>query len=76
VVLIDRALNPGEYSFQSTDAKTGLVHINLQKILGNFEANKKNVIRVSLDLNLNSEAEINNQAMPALHQEATITIHK
>jgi hypothetical protein len=76
VVLIDRALSPGEYSFQSTDAKTGLVHINLQKLLGNFEANKKNIIRVSLELNINTQAEINNQALPNLHQDASITINK
>lgn len=76
VVLINRPLNANEFSFEATDARTGLVHVNLKKLLGNFEADKKNVIQVSLDVNINSPAMINNSAMPSLHQEASITINK
>lgn len=76
IVLIDRNLNAGEYSYQPTDARTGLVHINLQKLLGSFEENKKNIIRVSLDVNIKSSGSIQNTEAPALHQEASITINK
>lgn len=76
VVLINRPLNANEFSFQAIDARTGLVHVNLQKLLGNFESDKKNIIQVSLDVAINSPAHINNSAMPALHQEASITINK
>jgi hypothetical protein len=75
VVLIDRVLNSKEFSYEASDDRTGYVHINLAKIVSGFDSNKKNRIRLSLDVNVGAGTIIQNGAIPNLHQEAEITIY-
>lgn len=74
VVLINRALAPGEYTYQPGDERTGLVRINLDKVLGGFEEGKKHVIKVKMDLSLPQGSVINGSPIPQLHQEASTTV--
>ena len=74
VVLIDRILRANEFSYEAIDGRVGLVRINLNKILGGFESNKRHVIKLNLDIRTDSGIIINNGALPSLHQEASITI--
>ena len=77
VVLINRALTAKEFTFQAIDAKTGTVHINLAKLLNNFEPTRKNVIQVSLDVTTPAGTLLRGGAVtPNLHQENSITINK
>ena len=75
VVLIDRVLNSKEFSYEASDDRTGYVHINLAKIVSGFESNKKNRIRLSLDVNVGAGTIIQTGTIPNLHQEAEITIY-
>jgi len=75
VVLIDRELNSEEFSYEAVDERTGLVHINLGKVIDGFEASRKNVIKLSLDVNIEAGTLMNGGNLPDLHQEASITIH-
>ena len=75
VVLIDRILNSKEFSYEPIDEYTGLVHINLGKIINGFESSRKNVIKLSLDVNIEAGTLMNGGNLPNLHQETSITIH-
>ena len=76
VVLIDRTLNSKEFSYEASDDNTGYVHINLAKIVSGFEPNRKNIIKLNLDVNLGAGTLLlNSGAIPSLHQEAQITIY-
>jgi hypothetical protein len=75
IVLIERVLKASEFSYQATDMNTGYVHIDLQKLIGNFEPNKKNIIRLNLDLNIDTTNLIKNSSLPKFNQEASITTH-
>lgn len=74
VVLINRVLKAEEFSYQPGDARTGVVRIDLEKVLGGFEAGKKHVIKVDLDLALPAGSVINGSPIPQLHQEASTTV--
>lgn len=74
VVLINRALTPSEFSYQPADERTGLVRINLDKVLGGFEEGKKHVIKLKMDLSLPQGSIINGSPIPQLHQEASTTV--
>ena len=75
VVLINRVLSTKEFSYEAIDEHTGLVHINLSKVIDGFEPNKKNVIKLSLDVNIEAGTLINGGELPNLHQEASVTIY-
>jgi len=74
IVLINRVLAPTEFSYQPENERTGLVKINLDKVLGGFEEGKKHVIKVDLDLALPQGSIINGSPLPQLHQQATTTV--
>ena len=75
LVLINRVLDAKEFSYEPINERTGNVRINLKKILGGFESNKKHVIQLNLDINLDSKTLPNTEALPSLHQQANITIY-
>ena len=74
MVLINRVLRTSEFSYEAIDGRVGLVRINLDKLLGGFESNKKHVIKLNLDVKTDSGIIIHNGAQPSLHQESSITI--
>lgn len=76
VVLVNRVLTAKEFTYKAIDEKTGLVHINLDKLLGGFESTKKHVLKVELDVTLPTGTMAGSTATRDLHQEATITINK
>ncbi len=76
VVLVNRALTAKEFTYTALDAKTGLVKMNLDKLTGGFEAKKKHVIRVELDVTLPANTIANAGGAINTHQESEITINK
>ena len=75
ITLIDRQLNANEFTYTAIDARTGYVHIDLDRVAGGFQSNKKNEINVKLDVSLPSAGTlITGQSAPTLHQEAGITV--
>ena len=75
VVLINRALTSKEFSYEAFDESKGTVHIKLSKLIDGFEANRKNVIKLNLDVNLDAGTLLNGGGLPSLHQESSITIY-
>jgi hypothetical protein len=73
-VLINRALKASEFTYQAIDSRTGYARIDLSKLI-DFESDKKNEIKVSLDVALPSGSIISGSIVPALHQEASMTTH-
>jgi hypothetical protein len=70
---IDRALTASEYTYEALDASSGLVKIDLNKLLGGINRTKKHSIRVNLDVQVDGGSIINTN-VPNLHQESKITI--
>ena len=66
--LINRELNPTEYSFEN-----GLVKIDLNKLVGGINKSKKHKIKLSLDVALPAGTIYNNN-VPSTHQESEITV--
>jgi hypothetical protein len=76
VVLIDRALKAGEFTYQAIDEKTGTLKVNLDKLLGGFESDKKHDITLSLSVALPAGTVISGpESLPATTQSSSITIH-
>lgn len=72
--LINRNLLTSEYSFQKMNERFGIVKIDLDKLLGGINDKKKHVIKVHLNLNLESGLLLNNQK-PDLVREGELTIN-
>ena len=75
ITLINRQLNANEFTYTAIDARTGYVHIDLDRVASGFQSNKKNVINVTLDVTLPTAGTLlNGRNTPTLHQEEGITI--
>jgi len=74
IVLINRTLTPTEFSYRPIDERTGFVRINLDRVLGGFQAGKKHLIRLNLDLALPQGSVISGNGLPSLHQESSVTV--
>jgi hypothetical protein len=74
-VLIDRVLTNNEFSYEPIDENTGWAHIDLNRVLNGFNANRRHIIKLNLDVNLDSGTMLNQMNIPNLHQENTITIN-
>jgi hypothetical protein len=71
--LIDRNITHGEYTFEKINERFGIVKVNLDKLLGGMNNNKKHVIKVNLNINLEAGTLLN--LPPDLKREATITVN-
>ncbi len=74
ITLIDRVLSSSEFSYTPIDAHTGTVRIDLDKVAAGFKRGKKHVIKIDLSVALPSGTMLVNRGIPALNQEASITI--
>jgi hypothetical protein len=70
--LINRNITPTEYTFERINDQFGIVKVNFDKLLGGMNDNKKHVIKVNLDVNLEAGTLLN-QA-PDLIRSASITV--
>lgn len=73
IVMINRKLTQSEFTYQAVDERTGLVKINLSKLVGSL-SERKYTVRLSLDVTLPSGTIIDGQNLPNLHQEESVTI--
>ena len=75
-VLIDRALDSSEYSYQAIDEETGYIRINFDKIVSGYQSGKKHDITLSLSVGL-PEGNVIDGGMATnrdLTQQASITV--
>jgi hypothetical protein len=73
VTLISRNLLPSEYSFEKLNEDYGIVKINLSKLIGGINSDKKHVIRVDLNVNVDTKSAINT-TLPQLSASDSITV--
>jgi len=72
--LINRNLIPSEYTFEKTGEDSGIVKINLSKLIGGINSKKKHVIRVEINVAANTSGAIN-ASLPSLSDSASITVN-
>lgn len=72
--LINRNLIPSEYSFEKTGEDSGIVKINLSKLIGGINSKKKHVIRVEISVAADTAGAINT-SLPSLSDSASITVN-
>lgn len=72
--LINRTLIPSEYSFEKTGEDSGIVKINLSKLIGGINSKKKHVIRVEVSVAADTAGAINT-SLPSLSDSASITVN-
>ncbi|MDD4973709.1 MAG: hypothetical protein PHY93_05130 [Bacteriovorax sp.] len=71
--LINRNITPGEYTFEKINERFGIVKVNLDKLLGGMNDNKKHVIKVGLNINIEAGTLLN--LTSDLKRDATITVN-
>jgi hypothetical protein len=72
-VLIDRELNSTEFTYEPIDQFTGLVKVDVSKLIGELKNNRRHDVRVSLDVDLPEGQKISGGGMPTTtHQESEI----
>lgn len=72
--LINRKLTPEEYTFEKTSDEYGTVKINLGKLFGGINAKKKHVLKVDLDVVVDTKTAINAK-LPSLSASDSITVN-
>ncbi len=72
--LINRKLTPPEFSFEKIDEDSGLVKINLSKVFGGINAKRKHVLKVDLNVVVDTTSSIN-ATLPALSATESITVN-
>jgi hypothetical protein len=72
--IINRTLAPSEYSFEKTSEDSGIVKINLSKLVGGINDKKKHVIRVTLDVVTDTATAINS-SLPSFSASDSITVN-
>lgn len=72
--LINRNLAPNEYTFLKSSEESGLVKIDLSKLLGGINTKKKHVLKVDLNVLLNTSAALN-RSLPNLTASESITVN-
>ncbi len=73
--LINRTLAPSEYSFEKTSADSGLVKINLSNLIGGINKKKKHVLKVDLNVLVDTTGSIN-ATLPTLSASESITVNE
>jgi hypothetical protein len=73
--IADRGLKPTDYSFEKINDNSGLVKIDLSKVVNNFDETKKHTISIDLNANYSSDNGhvINLLNLP--HTGSTITVN-
>lgn len=73
--LVNRNIAPGEYTFSENDLESGVVRINLDRMMGGVDASKKHEITVTIRVldDLSKAMNINNQKLEVTRQ---ITVKK
>ncbi|MBC7712354.1 MAG: hypothetical protein H7177_03390 [Rhizobacter sp.] len=72
--LVNRNLVPSEYSFEKISDDYGIVKINLSKLIGGINDKRKHVIKVDLNVDLDTTSAINS-TLPALTASESITVN-
>lgn len=72
--LINRNLAPTEYTFLKSSEESGLVKIDLSKLIGGINTKKKHVLKVDLNVLLNTSAVLNRN-LPNLSASESITVN-
>lgn len=73
--LINRNLAPTEYSFEKINEDFGIVKINLAKLIGGINKEKKHVLRVNLNVAADLSGAINS-ALPNLSAAESMTVNE
>lgn len=73
--LVNRVLNPGEFSFTKTSESQGEVRIDLSKLFGGINSKKKHVFKVNLDV-ITDRASILNTVQPEFSANDSLTINE
>lgn len=73
--LINRTLAPSEYSFEKITADSGLVKINLSNLFGGINKKRKHVLKVGLNVVIDTTGSIN-ATLPALSASESITVNE
>lgn len=72
--LINRALAPSEYSFEKTSEDYGVVKINLSQLLGGINTKRKHVLKVNLNVAVDTTGSINT-TLPSFSASDSITVN-
>lgn len=73
VVLINRPLMTNEYSFQKINDKSGIVKINLDQTLGDFNEKKKHLFKIDIDVHFESGTVLNTR-LPSLRVSSSLKV--
>ncbi|MBC7537211.1 MAG: hypothetical protein H7281_00200 [Bacteriovorax sp.] len=71
--IINRSITPAEYTFEKINERFGIVKVNFDKLLGGMNDNKKHVIKVNLDVNMEAGTLLNQT--PDLNRSGSITVN-
>jgi hypothetical protein len=72
-VILNRTLQPTEFSFEANGGNTGLLKIDLARLLGGINTSKKHKIKLQLDVVLPAGNILNTNGVNT-HQESEITV--
>jgi hypothetical protein len=72
--LINRNLAPSEYTYEKTSEDSGIVKINLSKLIGGINASKKHAVRVDLNVIADTAASINS-SLPNFSTSESIIVN-
>ncbi|MBC7430316.1 MAG: hypothetical protein H7336_17005 [Bacteriovorax sp.] len=72
--LISRNLTPSEYSFEKISDDFGIVKINLSKLIGGINEKRKHVIRVDLNIAVDTTGAINSK-LPSFSASESIIVN-
>ena len=73
IVLFNRNLSINEYSFQKINDNSGIVKIDLNQTIGDFNNKKKHFFTVDIEVNLES-GKVLNTNIPSLRTSSSLTV--
>ena len=72
--LISRNLNPSEYTFEKISEDYGIVKISLSKLLGGIDDKRKHIIKIDLNVEVDTTGSINS-TLPSFSASESIIVN-